>query len=57
MASDSDDQFTCDHCGTVTDRGGAIRTETMGGLDSTAWQTLCCPDCGRRLQTVFVGDE
>jgi hypothetical protein len=57
MASDSDERFTCEGCGTVTDRDDAIRTETMGGLDPTTWQTLCCPDCGRRLQTVFVGDE
>jgi hypothetical protein len=29
----------------------------MGGLDPDKWQTLCCPDCGSRLKTVFVGLE
>jgi hypothetical protein len=38
-------------------RDEAIRGETMGGLDPATWQTLSCPDCGSRLQTVFVGDE
>jgi exosome complex RNA-binding protein Csl4 len=51
------DSFECDTCGTTADRETAIRTKTMGGLDETKWQTLCCPNCGARLKTVFVGDE
>ncbi|WP_174182914.1 hypothetical protein [Halococcoides cellulosivorans] len=47
----------CENCGTTVDRADAIRTETMGDLDRDRWQTLCCPDCGARLETVFVGDE
>lgn len=52
----SDDVLECSTCTTVTDREDATRTETMGGLDPTKWQTLCCPDCGTRLKTVFVGE-
>jgi uncharacterized protein (UPF0212 family) len=29
----------------------------MAGLDPAKWQTLCCPNCGRRLETAFVGSE
>lgn len=54
--SGSDDGLECSTCTTVVDREDAIRTETMGGLDPTRWQTLCCPDCGTRLKTVFVGE-
>jgi len=49
--------FTCDGCGTTVEASDAIRTETMGDLDPTTWQTLCCPTCGSRLKTVFVGDH
>jgi len=28
----------------------------MGGLDPMKWQTLCCPSCGSRLQTIYVGE-
>ena len=35
----------------------AVRRETMGDLDPTTWQTFCCPNCGSRLKTVFVGNE
>ncbi|WP_187433052.1 hypothetical protein [Natronococcus pandeyae] len=52
----SEDSLECPTCTTVVDRDDAIRTKTMGGLDPTAWQTLCCPDCGTRLKTVFVGE-
>ena len=47
----------CDTCHAEVDGEDATRTETMGDLDPATWQTLCCPDCGNRLKTVFVGDE
>lgn len=53
---DADDLF-CDTCEQSVDREEAVRTETLGGLDPKKWQTLCCPSCGNRLKTVFVGDE
>jgi predicted RNA-binding Zn-ribbon protein involved in translation (DUF1610 family) len=53
----TEETFECENCGATVARGEAIRTETMGGLDPTNWQTLCCPDCGARLKTVFVGPE
>lgn len=53
--STSRESLECDTCDTAVDRGDAIRTKTMGGLDPTTWQTLCCPECGARLKTVFVG--
>ncbi|WP_169302401.1 hypothetical protein [Halorientalis salina] len=49
--------LTCDACGETVDPADAIRRETMGDLDPTTWQTLCCPTCGGRLKTVYVGDE
>lgn len=55
--TDADQRFECDACGTVATSDDAIRTEPMGDLDPTTWQTLCCPNCGRRLETVFVGLE
>lgn len=51
------DTFECDTCGAVVALEDARRTETVGDLDPTKWQTLCCPTCGNRLKTVFVGDE
>ncbi|MFB6201948.1 MAG: hypothetical protein ABEI98_08050 [Halorhabdus sp.] len=53
----SDDDFYCETCEQSVSPTHAIRTETIGGLDPDKWQTLCCPDCGNRLRTVFVGDE
>jgi DNA-directed RNA polymerase subunit RPC12/RpoP len=50
-----DGPLACDTCGATVAVADATRTETMGGLDPSKWQTLCCPDCGSRLQTVFVG--
>lgn len=35
----------------------ATRAETYGDLDPARWQALCCPTCGRKLKTVFVGGE
>ena len=58
MAGSTDSEpLTCETCETTVDPADAIRTETMGDLDATKWQTLCCPTCGGRLKTVFVGDE
>ena len=51
-----DGPFECDTCGTHVAFDEARRTETIGGLDATKWQTLCCPNCGSRLKTVYVGD-
>ncbi|MBV0902598.1 hypothetical protein [Haloarcula salina] len=51
------EQFDCDTCGRSVTADDAIRRETMGDLDRTQWQTLCCPDCGDRLRTVFVGPD
>lgn len=52
-----DDTYECETCDTVVPIEDVIRTETMGGLDPNKWQTFCCPECGSRLQTVFVGSE
>ena len=51
------DEYECPNCGERFTRTEALRSETMGGLDPTAWQTLNCPVCGSRVKTVFVGDE
>ncbi|MDQ2073550.1 hypothetical protein ACODNH_08835 [Haloarcula sp. NS06] len=47
----------CDICGRPVTAEVAIRRETFGDLDTNRWQTLCCPDCGARLRTVFVGPD
>ncbi|EMA34445.1 hypothetical protein [Natronobacterium lacisalsi] len=52
-----DESVECEGCGAVVPFEDARRAETMGDLDPTKWQTLCCPHCGSRLKTVFVGDE
>ena len=51
-----DDPFDCE-CGATVALDDATRAETYGDLDPAKWQALCCPVCGRRLNTVFVGDE
>lgn len=51
------EDLTCETCGTTVDRASAIRTATYGDLDTDRWQTLCCPDCGSRLKTVFQGPD
>ena len=56
MANERDTD-ECGTCGAVVAFEDARRTETMGNLDPTKWQTLCCPNCGNRLKTVFVGGE
>lgn len=55
MTAGIPESLRCDRCGAAVDPEEARRTETMGGLDPEKWQTLCCPDCGVRLKTVFVG--
>lgn len=55
--SGQEDTFECEACGEVVAFDDARRTETIGDLDPTKWQTLCCPNCGNRLKTVYVGDE
>jgi Zn finger protein HypA/HybF involved in hydrogenase expression len=52
-----EETFRCDTCETVVAREEVVRSETMGDLDPEKWQTVCCPTCGGRLKTVFVGDE
>ena len=52
-----DDRYDCDDCGTEFTADEATRTATMGDLDADAWQTLCCPACGARVKTVYVGRE
>jgi Zn finger protein HypA/HybF involved in hydrogenase expression len=51
------DTLECDTCDAAVAGDEAIRRKTMGDLDPKKWQTLCCPHCGTRLKTVFVGDE
>ena len=53
----TDAEFYCETCEQPVTREEAIRTETMGDLDPMKYQTFCCPDCGNRLKTLFVGDE
>lgn len=53
----ADETLFCDACGRSVERDDAVRTETYGGLDPHKWQTLCCPACGDRIKTVFVGNE
>lgn len=57
MTPVSPEELHCGTCDRAVDRESAIRRETMADLDPSVWQTLCCPDCGRRLKTVFVGDR
>lgn len=53
----SEDVLVCETCDRSVKRAESRRTETYGGLDPEKWQTLCCPHCGSRLETVFVGRE
>ncbi len=57
MRTSEDDSFVCENCGTRFERATAIRRETIGGLDPDKWQTFCCPECGVKVKTVFVGDD
>lgn len=49
--------LTCNSCGESVPLERADVSGTMGDLDPEMWQTLCCPNCGERLKTVFVGSE
>ncbi|GGN98546.1 hypothetical protein [Haloarcula pellucida] len=51
----TDARFDCDTCGRTVARAEADVSGTFGDLDG--WHTLCCPHCGARLRTVFVGSE
>lgn len=53
---DPEETFECATCERVVAFEDARRTKTMGGLEPTKWQTLCCPHCGSRLKTVYVGE-
>ncbi|WP_169924364.1 hypothetical protein [Natrinema ejinorense] len=54
--TETDDSLECGSCGETVPFDDARRTKTIGGLDPATWQTLCCPSCGSRLKTVFVGE-
>lgn len=51
-----DGDLHCDTCGRTVAPDDAVESGTYGDL-SERWTTLCCPDCGARLQTVFRGKE
>ncbi|MFB6176427.1 MAG: hypothetical protein ABEI99_04665 [Halobaculum sp.] len=51
-----DSEFTCDHCGEQFDRERGIRSAPLADLDTTQWQRFDCPNCGRRVKTVFLGN-
>lgn len=51
------DELFCDDCDRAVDREETTRTEPFADLDPTKWQSLCCPTCGRKLKTAFVGRE
>lgn len=55
--TESEGAFDCEGCGAIVTFEDARRSKTIGGLDPTTWQTLCCPECGTRLKTVYVGDS
>lgn len=52
-----DSELSCSVCDETVSRADAIVCGTMGDLDPDSWQTLCCPTCGNRLKTVFVGSD
>jgi hypothetical protein len=53
----AEDELDCGNCNHTVSRADAVRTKTYGGLDPDRWQSLCCPRCGRKLKTVYVGDR
>lgn len=55
--TDTTQRFECDASSRVVAFTDAIRTKPMAGIDPKKWQTLCCPNCGRRLETVYVDRE
>lgn len=52
---ESEDSLYCPNCEIEIDVDDATACGTIGDLDPETWQTLCCPRCGARLKTVFVG--
>lgn len=56
-AETDEDIYHCDHCDEAVTRSEAVRTKTFADLDPDTWQVLCCPTCGQRLETVFVGEK
>lgn len=46
--------YDCPACGEPVEYESATLREPMGDLEVEKWQTLCCPDCGERVKTVFV---
>lgn len=56
-AADTGDGYHCEQCNESVTPKEAIRTKTFADLDPDTWQVLCCPTCGQRLKTVFVGTE
>jgi len=54
--AETSDPLKCESCDATVPIDEARRTKTMGGLDPMKWQTLCCPSCGSRLQTIYVGE-
>jgi len=55
MISEAD--LYCGTCERSVRRETATRSETVADLDPSKWQALCCPDCGRKLKTVFVARD
>lgn len=53
----SDDALYCENCDRTVARAAATRNEPLADLDASKWQAFCCPDCGRKLKTVFVARE
>jgi len=51
------DDLHCDTYDRAVARAEATRSETYADLNPKRWQVLCCPDCGRKLKTVFVAEE
>lgn len=52
-----EDTVYCETCDVEYSLAETDECGTMGDLDPETWQTRCCPRCGNRLKTIFVGDE
>lgn len=53
----SEETYHCEECDEDVAVAEAVRTKTFADLDPDKWQVLCCPTCGQRLKTVFVGTD
>jgi len=51
------DDLHCDTCDCAVAREEATRSETCADLNPKRCQALWCPDCGRKLKTVFVDED